>query len=273
VPEEPPVHIEAWPWPVKIYTLGQFQILKDDQPLSFSHKVQRKPLALLKAVIAFGGKGGREDVLIDTLWPDADGDAARFALTSAIHRLRKLLGHEQAIIRKDNEISLDDRYCWVDTWALERLLRRSETASMGNGKEERWQQASEFIQRAVALYRGPFLGNDPEAPWGITLADRLRRRLLRQLKLIGERHEQKKQLQQAVDLYEEALRIDACAEDVCRRLMALYCQLGRPTEVASIYRQCREALNSQFGIKPSAETEELMKKLRLSFAAQPAVGK
>ncbi|HZD41112.1 MAG TPA: hypothetical protein VE131_10350, partial [Terriglobales bacterium] len=97
VPEEAPVAIEDWPWPVKIYALGQFLVMKDDQPLSFSHKVQKKPLALLKAIIAFGGKNVREDLLLDALWPDSDGDTAGFALTSAIHRLRKLLGHEQAI--------------------------------------------------------------------------------------------------------------------------------------------------------------------------------
>jgi LuxR family transcriptional regulator, maltose regulon positive regulatory protein len=273
VPKEAPSEIEAWPWPVKIYTLGRFKVLKDDQPLQFAGKVQRKPLALLKAMIAFGGRHVREELLIDALWPDADGDAARFALTSALHRLRKLLGHEEAIIRKDNEIGLDDRYCWIDTWAAERLVARSETASRGNGEERSWQQATELIQRAVALYRGSFLSNDPEATWGMTLADRLRRRLLRQLKLIGERHEEKEQLQQAADLYEEALRVDICAEDVCRRLMILYHQLGRPSEVASIYRQCREALNSQYGINLSAETEELLKTLRSSFGSQAAVGK
>ena len=91
VPAEPPVEIEAWPWPFKIYTLGRFEVLRDDQPLQFSGKVQRKPLALLKAIIAFGGRNVREESLLDALWPDADGDAARFALTSAIHRLRRLL--------------------------------------------------------------------------------------------------------------------------------------------------------------------------------------
>jgi DNA-binding SARP family transcriptional activator len=273
IPDEPPIEIEAWPWPVKIYTLGLFQVLKDGQPLQSSGKVQRKPLALLKGIISLDSQGVREETLLDALWPDADGDAARFALTSALHRLRKLLGHEQAIIRKDNEISLDDRYCWVDTRALERLVARSEAVLTTNGNQEAWQQATELIQRAVALYRGPFLGGDPEASWGVSLADRLRRRLLRQLKLIGQRYEQEEQLQQAADLYEEALRVDCCAEDVCRRLMILYHQLGRPSEVASIYRQCREALNSQFGINLSAETDELLKTLRSSFGSQTAVGK
>ena len=46
LPKEPPLEIEAWPWPIKIYTLGRFEIFKDDQLLQSKGKVQRKPLAL-----------------------------------------------------------------------------------------------------------------------------------------------------------------------------------------------------------------------------------
>src|SRR5206468_1742383 len=116
-------------WPVRIYTLGRFQVLKHSQPLSFARKVQRKPLALLKAVIALGERGAREEQLCEALWPEAEGDAAHFALTSAIHRLRRLLGHEAAVVRKDDEVSLDAHHCWVDVWALERLLGRAEAAA------------------------------------------------------------------------------------------------------------------------------------------------
>ena len=52
VPDDPPLNVEAWPWPVKVYTLGRFEVLRDGQPVRFPRKVQRKPLALLKAVIA-----------------------------------------------------------------------------------------------------------------------------------------------------------------------------------------------------------------------------
>lgn len=119
VPENPPIDVESWPWAVKIYALGQFKVLKDDQPLTFGHRVQRKPLALLKAIIAAGGKNVREEQLLDLLWPDADGDAARVALHSTIHRLRKRLGHEEAITREDEQIGLNDRICWVDAFAGE----------------------------------------------------------------------------------------------------------------------------------------------------------
>ena len=85
VPENPPVDVEAWPWPIKIFTLGRFEVLLDGEPVRFARKVQRKPLALLKALIAFGGRRVREDLVMDALWPDAEGDAARVALASALH--------------------------------------------------------------------------------------------------------------------------------------------------------------------------------------------
>src|SRR5262249_10329627 len=118
VPESPPVEAEAWPWPVKILTLGRFEVLLDGEPVRFARKVQRKPLALLKALVAFGGRGVREELVMDALWPDAEGDAARVALASALHRLRGLLGREQAILRQEGLLSLDSRHCWVDVWAV-----------------------------------------------------------------------------------------------------------------------------------------------------------
>lgn len=270
VPEKAPVDIEAWPWPIKIYTLGQFLVLKDNHPLTFSHKVQRKPLALLKAIIASGGKNVREETLLDLLWPEADGDAAHFALTSAIHRLRKLLGHEQALIRKDNEISLNERYCWVDVWAVERLLERVEAAVRENGPGT---DSIRLLRRASELYKGPFLGADPEASWSTSTADRVRRGLLRHLSKFGQDYERQAQWQEAASVYEAALRVDPCAEDACRRLMTAYHHLGRPAEVISAYRHCKEALNNRLGVALAIETERLLKKLTVNFPLETAIAK
>jgi hypothetical protein len=67
IPEAAQVEIEAWPRPLKVYTLGRFALLKDGQPLRFSGKAQRRPLALLKAIIALGGRAVREEALMDRL--------------------------------------------------------------------------------------------------------------------------------------------------------------------------------------------------------------
>jgi len=48
--------LESWPWPLKVFTLGRFDLIREDRQVPFSRKVQQKPLSLLKALIALGGK-------------------------------------------------------------------------------------------------------------------------------------------------------------------------------------------------------------------------
>src|SRR5207244_3824637 len=117
----------------------------------------------------------RRRLVPDALWPEAEGDAARLALTSTIHRLRRLLGHEEAIVRKDDALSLDGRHCWVDVWALERLLDRAEGAAARRaGDAGARAEAIGATERAVELYQGSFLGGEADTPWATPLADRLR---------------------------------------------------------------------------------------------------
>jgi hypothetical protein len=167
-PDDASMVAESWPWPVRIMTLGQFEVVIHDKPLRFSSKVQKKPLALLKAIISLGGQEVREETLMDALWPEAEGDAAARALTSTLHRLRHLLGSD-AVSRQDGQLGLDRRYCWVDVWALEECL--SQAASV-----RRFNDRDRLLQRAASLYRGPFLPGGTD-PWTATLRERLRAHL------------------------------------------------------------------------------------------------
>jgi DNA-binding SARP family transcriptional activator len=253
VPDPPPVEVEEWPWPLKIVTLGRFAVLRDGAPVRFARKVQRKPLALLKAIVASGGRAVREDVVMDALWPDAAGDAAHRALSSALHRLRGLLGHEGAIVRQDGQLSLDARCCWVDVWAVEHLLARRD----GPGPEEQ-------LRRVLNLYRGPFLdGEDPELPQAEPMAESLRRRLLRRIVAVARSYEATDSAR-AAEWYEEGVRVDPCAEDACRSLMVIYQKLGQPAAARDAYTRCRRALTARLGSAPSAETERLVRTLGVS---------
>ena len=247
-------------WAVKIFTLGRFEIVQDGQLLRFSGKIQRRPLALLKAIIAFGGRNVREERLIDTLWPDAHGDAARFSFTSALHRLRRLLGQREIVVRKDGKLSLNTQICWVDVWEVERLLDRVEAIPVArDGKKIFFTETMDLVRQAVALYQGAFLYGESDAPWASAFADQVRRRLLRQLAAMGERSQSTEEWTEAALWYEKGLSVDPCAEDVCRCLMIAYSKLCRTGEIMRIYRHCRESLRTLAGITPSAMTEELLK--------------
>jgi DNA-binding SARP family transcriptional activator len=76
---------------LRIYTLGRFSLLKGDVSLHSGNKAQKKPIDLLKALIAFGGRDIRRESLSDALWPDADGFSANNSLSTTLQRLRKLV--------------------------------------------------------------------------------------------------------------------------------------------------------------------------------------
>ncbi|MBI5874912.1 MAG: hypothetical protein HZB81_03545 [Deltaproteobacteria bacterium] len=105
---------EKWPYPVKIYTLGKFEIVKDGKPVEFSGKIQKKPLELLKAIIALGGEDVPEEKVADKLWPNVDGDMAHQSFATTLKRLRRLLGNKDAVRLSAGYVTLDRRYCWVE---------------------------------------------------------------------------------------------------------------------------------------------------------------
>ncbi|MEJ2010061.1 MAG: hypothetical protein P8Z30_18220, partial [Acidobacteriota bacterium] len=132
-PEALPLHIENWPWKLKVYTLGRFSAVCDEKPLAYTSGKGGRPLEMLKLLVALGGRDVSEGRVADTLWPDAEGDAARRAFTTTLYRLRRIVG-EDAVILKDGRLTLSPRHCWADSWAFERLV--SETESLGRETTE-----------------------------------------------------------------------------------------------------------------------------------------
>jgi len=262
VPEEPPYLIEHWPWPLRIFTLGRFEIRKDDKPLVVSKKGQKKPLQLLKVLIALGGEDVREERLADLLWPDAEGDAGLKAVNVNTVRLRKLLGSADAILVREGTLTLNPRTCWVDAWVFDRMLDNSEfgvqSSAPTSGKMKSAANIA-MLEKAFAFYKGPFLAGEPGS-WTAPLREKLRYRFLRCIDVVGGHMEQSRQYKGALSLYQRGLEVDDLAESYYQRMMTCYLRLGRHAEALSVYRRCEKTFVS-YGIEPSRTTEFLHKKI------------
>jgi two-component SAPR family response regulator len=256
-PEHPPAELESWPWALRIYTFGRFGVVKDGAPVHFSGKVQQRPLALLKAIVALGGREIAEDQLAEALWPEADGDGAHQALAVTLHRLRRLLGHEDAVVLRGSHVRLASTHCWVDAWAFERLLGQADTARRTGRPDE----ARALDERALGLYRGGFLEADGQAAWALSARERLRRVFLRRVALVGREWETAGEWGRAVEWYERGLEVDDLAEEVYQHLIVGYQRLGRQADAVVIYERCRRRLRDVLGVSPSVETERLHRSL------------
>ncbi len=248
VPSDRLVEIEEWPWPIRIYVFGKFEIIKENGPVIFSGKVQQKPLALLKVLIALGGREVHEEQLTDILWPDADGDLAHKSFDITLHRLRLLIGNDKAIRLKEGLLSLDPGQCWVDVWAFERLFDKAKSASPPNAAQ---------AEKAVKIYRGHFLSHDSDKLGTGAKRERLRNKFIFVITRYCEHLESTGEWNKAVQILQKGLEIDSMAEQFYQHLMICHHKLGLESEVLRIYNQCSFVMNETLGIKPSSKTEKL----------------
>ena len=256
-----------WPWPVKIYMLGQFGLELDGRAVVFGGKTPKKPLELLKAIVALGGRVNEERIM-DLLWPEASGDLAYKSFEVALQRLRKIINGNAAIRRQDGQLSLDGRCCWTDVsafemWAQdpEQELRNVPDKSM-RGQAPDASKRIERFEKAIALYKGHFLPGDAGRGWAMVARERLRSKFLRLITKSGEEYERQREWKKAVECFEHGLEQDAVCEEFYQRLMICHSKLGHGSEVVKTYHRCRAALRDRLRLEPSTKTEEIYSSIR-----------
>jgi ATP/maltotriose-dependent transcriptional regulator MalT/DNA-binding SARP family transcriptional activator len=239
--------LEEWPYPIKIFTLGRFEIIKDDEPLVFAGKIQKKPLEMLKALIAFGGKNVSEAHLNDALWPEADGDLAHKSFEMTLSRLRLLLGGEKLIKHSAGQLSIDPVCCLVDSIALARISEEIRRAPAD--------LVAQLCEKAVRLYQGPFLPSEAHREWAVSRREMLKNSMLPVILKAGRHYEQIGRWEKAVEYYMKGLDADHLAEVFYQRLMISHGKLGNKADAVKTYNRCRSLLLDELGIEPSTETE------------------
>lgn len=238
-----------WPFRLRIRTLGGFELTRDGEPMRFTGKTQQRPLDLLKLVVAHGGSGVDAESVMAALWPDADGAAAKSSFDSAMFRLRKLLGVDDAIEVASGKVSLNRALVWTDVGSLDAALRDASDAPPALA-----------ARRLLDAYPGPLLGTE-ESPWLARPRDALRARFVRALTDVGQKLENGKDWAGAIDVYRRALEADNLAESIYRGLMRALAANGERAEALGTFRRCRELLSIVLGVKPSAETERLHREI------------
>ncbi|MEX0961167.1 MAG: bacterial transcriptional activator domain-containing protein [Burkholderiales bacterium] len=257
---------------IRIYTLGRLGVAIDGQAIHSGGKGQQRPISLFKALIALGGRDVSSSPLWECLWPDAEGDLGARNLAITVHRLRRMLGCHDAVLQHDGKLSLNDRVCWVDAWAFERLVNEG---LRGLEEGESGPDAKRALQAALALYGGPFLAREAEEAWMLAPRLRLEIKFERLVAGLSSALEREGRILEAIDICLSALEREPLNEPLYRRLMDCYVKASEFSSAARTYIRCRRALVRGLGMEPSEQTQRIfLDALRMRTAARskPAAG-
>jgi DNA-binding SARP family transcriptional activator len=199
---------------------------------------------------------------MDTFWPDALPAAARNSLNVAVHGLRRafracatgpVVVLEGGAYRLDQEIRL-----WLDVDEFE-LHAAAGRRLEADGKLA---GAVASYERAVALYQGDFLADDPYEDWPVLSREQLLLTYLDVLDRLSGCYFGQHQYGVCVALCRQLVARDPCREDAHRRLMRCYSRQGQPHLALRQYQACVDALHQELLVDPEPATADLARQLR-----------
>ncbi|MFC9689400.1 BTAD domain-containing putative transcriptional regulator [Kribbella sp. NPDC056951] len=223
--------------------LGPLEVRADGNPLTPSRAQAR----LLAVLLCRPNQWLRADALIDLLFGDDDGNAAR--LQVLVFRLRKSLGDADRIEQRERSyrIVVGPGEYDVDRFAS---LRQAGAAALNRDDLD---DAASSLREAVGLWRGdPFAGMDEPA---LVAAEALRLR--------GERIAVQEALYTAeirrgaaaeiIDELSELAAQHPLRESLTALLLRGLHQCGRRAEALTVYQQTRAQLIEELGLEPGDE--------------------
>ncbi|HEU4354778.1 MAG TPA: BTAD domain-containing putative transcriptional regulator, partial [Actinomycetota bacterium] len=238
--------------------LGPIEVVHDDHPLALGGAKQR---ALLADLLLHANHVVASEQLLEDLWGGGAGEGATHELQVYVSRLRKVLragtGDGEALRTRPPgyELVLGPGDT-LDAEAFERAVHEGR-ALLGHDPAA----AVERLERALALWRGPALGDLSSEPFAGGPAERLeelRRATLEdrlQAMLALGRHEEVAAEARAL-LAEHPLR-----ERLWALLMLGLYRCGRQAEALAAYHQARERLGEELGIDPGPELTRLHERI------------
>ena len=248
--------------PLRIQTLGLFQVLRQSEILTWP---TQKSKALLQILLGEPGRLVSKDQILEYLWPDLPPRKAQNNLWVTVSKLRRLLQPDlaprahSAYIDKHGEgyrFNSESDY-WLDGESFATHLAVAQTETELRARIENWEAARD-------LYHGDYLEDEPYAEWAQFPRAQWRRRYEQLLLNLAEALGQNGRFKEAITYGRETLTLDNTNETAYRLLMQSFASLGERATALKVYDEAVQILRNEIGIDPAQETTELAQQIRLS---------
>ncbi len=228
--------------------LGEFNIQLDGQPIDIP---SRPAQTLLAYLVLHPNTAYRREMLAGLIWPDANESNARSNLRHALWRIRKTLGEPlgPAIFPSDDlTVTFNPpAECWIDA---NRVTDKATAAT-----------PLAALRETVSAYRGELLPGFYD-DWITLERERLQLAFEHKMDLLINQLEQTQSWPDTIEWAEHWIKFGTAPEPAFRALMTAHAKLGLKAKVKEDYLRCVEALEREFGVEPSEETQALYQQLR-----------
>ncbi len=244
---------------IQFRTLGTLDLRGPDGRELYSLLAQPKRVALLAYLCIAEPRGyHRRDTLLGLFWPDSDHEHARTSLRKSLHVLRRSLGEDAILSRGDEEVAVDFARISCDATTFQDLV------------------SSGQLESAVEAYPGDLLPGFfvDEAPeferWLASERARQKNAAARAAYTAAERLESAGNIIRALVFARRAFELAESDERSVRQLIALEAATGNRAAAIKTYETFASALASEYGTQPSAETIQLVERVRATSHSLPA---
>ncbi len=242
-------------WTLRL--LGEFSIVAaDGEPVSLPGK---KHQAMLAYVASQPEKQVARDKLLDLLWGSRSEGQARQSLRGVLSETKKTLrAHsnglecESPLQSNRTVVSLSDTLIVADIDQLANFQQSNSKDAMLAFMRNHSGEFLENLKINEASYQD----------WRTTEAERYRRSYRELLQRLLTRFQSQGGSEEQVEIAEQLLAIDVSDEIAHRALMANYARDGNHSLAIRQYEICKQRLQNELGVEPSAATEELLLQIK-----------
>ncbi|MBF0345752.1 MAG: hypothetical protein HQL06_16175 [Nitrospirae bacterium] len=253
------------PEPIKVYTLGSFQLYVGDRQIHPNEWSRKSAQNLCKYFIFHSGKEITNDKLIDTFWQDEDATSGKRNFLVGISTLRKVLEpgippkKKSSYIKHNNGmysfIIPDGSY--IDVCDFEHNITMADRYSKG---QDNMNAKSHYI-RAVELYKGDFLEEDIYNDWSFPMREQYLEMYMKALKKLAYLCYKSLEYSITIEYINHILKKDEYDDFSYHLLMKTHTAMGNKHKAIDIYHKYCNVLRLELNTKPSNDITSFYQKI------------
>ncbi|MEM7338303.1 MAG: AAA family ATPase [Actinomycetota bacterium] len=228
----------------------------------------RSATTLFAYLILNRDRAQTRDLLVGRFWPDQAEDRARRRLSNALWQIRaacKEVSHIDPIVASGGTLRIDPNlHCTVDVEEFESLVPAVDSTDASNDRSER-----DRLRALVGRYRGDFLAGYYDE-WIDDYRDRAQSRYFLALRQLVSAYRTVAEYSEALGFARLLVSAAPLDEEANRDVIRLHALNGDLEAAEDQFEQCRRVLWRELRSEPSAETLELIGRVRRDAAADMA---